>query len=195
MASGHGADQLWACLISLTNGTQYVTLLWRKLKTAVLHSGKCWTSPVQRLLWHKAHFSNKVKPKTHVPQGNSRHRYCYAYVSVNTILNSSPPIPMNCSFKMNGPTKPHKHKSTILCFWTVLCYSISSSIQTHHSVSWCTSKYHGITTERMLSKRHGLKSNTVVTVIGNLVFSIKVFAGSYRTGKDWNLQSVCQDDI
>lgn len=65
----------------------------------------------------------------------------------------------------------------------------------YHSVSWCTSKYHGITTERMLSKGHGLKSNTVVTVIGNLVFSIKVFAGSNRTGKDWNLQSVCQDDI
>ncbi len=151
MVSGHDADQLWACLISLTKGTQYVTLMWRKLKTslktAMLHSGKCRTSPVLCLLWHKAHFSNKWN-RRHVYRRDIPDTGIVMLMLVSTLswipLHKTTPIPMNCSYKMNSPTKPqycvfeqHYGTKAAVPFKHIL----------YHSVSWCISKYYGITTE------------------------------------------------
>lgn len=127
MVSGHDADQLWACLISLTKGAQYVTLMWRKLKTslktAVLHSGKCQTSPVLRLLWHKAHFSNKWN-RRHVYRREIPDTGIVMLMLVSTLswipLHKTTPIPMNCSYKMNSPTKPQYYNTVFLSSTMVL---------------------------------------------------------------------------
>lgn len=87
-------NQFWSNLISLEAAvptTCYFNLENKKnsLKTAMFYSGTCWTSPAQLLFWHKVHFTNKWN-RRHVPQGNSRHSYCSARVSVNNITDSSP---------------------------------------------------------------------------------------------------------